>query len=79
MTQASPVPAEGVQTASYHSCQESHAEIRFSGWVKHDQVFHRRQCHRILGVSFALVLMLWLLIIVMILKCVCVCVWQFFS
>ena len=55
MTQASPVPAEGVQSASYHSCQESHAEIRFWGWVKHDQVFHRRQCQGILGVSFALV------------------------
>lgn len=55
VTQASLAPAEGVQSASYHACQESRTEIIFSAWVKHDQVFHRRQCQRILGLPFALV------------------------
>lgn len=55
VTQASLAPAEGIQSASYHPCQESCTEIIFSAWVKHDQVFHGRQCQRTLGMSFALV------------------------
>lgn len=55
VTLSSLAPAEGVQSVSDHSCQESHVEIMFSAWVKHDQVFHRGLCQRILGLSFALV------------------------
>lgn len=76
-TQASLAPAEGVQSASYHPCQESRTESYFQLGLNMTRCFHRRQCQRILGMSLALVWMLWLLIFVLTVMCVCprVCVY----